>query len=278
MQFSAASTVGFIGGGHMTNAIVGGLVNGVKNAPSICVSNRGQAKLAALTDKYGVQGAASNEALVESSDVIVLAVKPQVLESVLTPLAEIIQERQPLIISLAAGIHCGAIDSWAGGSLPIIRVMPNTPSLIREGASGLYANDAASESQRDFATQLMAAIGLVVWVEEETQIDLVTAISGSGPAYFMLFIDALVKAASKRGMDEEIAQQLALKTASGTANMLASSDIPLSTQIENMLLPGGTTEQAVAALRQHDIYGMVEGAVEAANRRAKELAEELNKR
>lgn len=278
MQFSATTTVGFIGGGHMTSAIVGGLVSDAVSTPSICVANRGQEKLASLVNKYGVRGAASNEALVKDVDVVVLAVKPQVLESVLTPLASIIQDRKPLIISLAAGIRCDAIDAWAGGNLPIIRVMPNTPSVIREGASGVYANSAVSESQRRFASQLMSTIGLVVWVEEESQIDLVTAVSGSGPAYFMLFIDALVQAASNRGMDKEIVRQLALKTASGTANMLASSELSLATQINNMLLPGGTTEQAVAALRQHDIYGMVDAAVEAANRRANELAEQLNKR
>jgi pyrroline-5-carboxylate reductase len=276
MQFSAETSVGFIGGGHMTAAIVGGLVSDHARQPQIWVSNRGQEKLTALTTKYKVRAAQSNAELLENCDVVVLSVKPQVLEEVLQPLVEHFQQRQPLIISLAAGIECATIEKWSGGALPIIRVMPNTPSVIREGASGLFANRLANDAHRDFTTHLMQVIGLVVWLEQEAHINLVTAISGSGPAYFMLFIDAIISAAKKHGLDEKIVKQLALKTASGTANMIAQSDLPLTEMIHNMLLPGGTTEQAVATLRQGELAALVEAAVDAAYQRAGQLASELS--
>lgn len=270
------TSLGFIGGGKMTNAIIGGLVADLEYCPELWVSNRGADKLAALAADYGINPAASNSLVIEQCPVVVLAVKPQVLQAVLEPLAPLLKEHRPLIISLAAGIKSATIEQWCGTELAIIRVMPNTPSIIRQGASGVFANAHTTAAQREQTAQLLRTIGIVCWVNDESQIDLVTAVSGSGPAYFMLFIESIIEAAVRRGLFPDTAKELALQTAAGTANMIAQSKLPLSTMIDDMLLPGGTTEQAVATFRKLGLADVVEQAVAAANERAQELAAELS--
>lgn len=267
-------SIGFLGSGHMTAALVGGLV---KHHPAdkIHASNRSQDKLQALADQYDIHAASSNQALVEASDVLVLSVKPQLLKDVVTPLKEQIQLKKPLIISVAAGIRCASLNLWLGDDLALIRAMPNTPSVIDEGACGLFANQFASAQDRTIAETIFNSVGIASWVEQEKDIDLVTAISGSGPAYFMLFVQSLIDAATARGMSKQAAKQLALQTARGTAGMIAASDKPLEQMIDDMLLPGGTTEQAVATLRQQGVPQAIDAAVNSAATRATQIADQL---
>lgn len=270
-------SIGFIGSGHMTGAIVGGLVADSANQHSIMISNRSRDKLVALCEKYAVKPADSNQQVVANCETVVLAVKPQLLEQVVQPLATLFQEKMPLVISVAAGVRSHALTAWIGADLPLIRAMPNMPSVIREGATGLFATHNVSQKQKDVAENIFNSIGLASWLTDENDIDKVTAVSGSGPAYFMLMIQSLIDAAVEAGMAPESAKQLAVQTARGTAGMISQSDKPLEQLIDDMLLPGGTTEQAVAALRQNGLPAALKAAFDAANLRAQQLATELSR-
>lgn len=269
--------IGFIGGGNMASSLIGGLIdNGTMSAEQLVVHEPNADKLKALAQQFKIRKANSNTELVELCDIVVIAVKPQVLEEVLTPLSSAIKAKQPLLISVVAGIPASLIEQWLNTELAIIRVMPNTPALIGEGASGLYANTQVSQSQREQATLLLDAVGCSAWVTSESDIDSVTALSGSGPAYFMLFIKSLIEAGVKAGLDEDTAKQLAIKTASGTAALIESSDLDLQTLIDNVTSPGGTTEQALKSFHQSGLPQVVEDAFSAAKNRSEELAKELS--
>lgn len=261
----------------MTGAIVGGLVTDPRHKPTIYVSSRGQEKLRTLCERYSVNAATSNEEVINKCDAVVLSVKPQILQEVVTPLKAEIQTKRPLIISVAAGIHCETLSRWLGGNIPLVRAMPNMPSVIREGASGLFAYEGVSTEQTQLSENIFNSIGIVSWLHDESDIDKVTAVSGSGPAYFMLMIQCLIDAAVEEGMSLETAKALAVQTARGTSGMIAQSDKPLPHLIDDMLLPGGTTEQAVAALKTAGLPEAMKAAFVAARNRAQQLSEELSK-
>lgn len=269
-------SIGFIGAGHMTTAIVGGLVKHFP-ANTISVSNRGQQKLVALASKYGINPAPDNASVVANCNIVVLSVKPQLLKSVVESLTQEFQSSSPLVISLAAGIRIDSLNRWLGGSLPIVRGMPNTPCVIGEGVTGLFANTSVADQQRQLADQIFQTVGLTTWVKQEQELDMVTAISGSGPAYFMLFIQSMIEAATARGMSSESAKTLAVQTARGTAGMIATGEKELPQMLQDMLLPGGTTEQAVAVMRQHGVPSAIDDAVEAASSHSALLADKLGR-
>lgn len=268
-------TIGFLGGGHMSNAIISGLVSSNATRPQIMVSNRGKAKLDALCKRFKVQPASNNAALISHCDVVILSVKPQQIQTVIEPLKPLFQTHKPLVISVAAGIQCQSLQHWLGEGIALIRAMPNVPSVIREGATGLYADKNASHEQKTIAAAIFNTIGITTWHTQEEDIDRVTAVSGSGPAYFMLMIKSLADAATQAGMDYNNALQLAIQTARGTAGMLANSEKTIDQMIAEMLLPGGTTEQAVASLQKAEFSATIKRAFNAANNRAAELAKEL---
>ena len=269
-------TIGFIGGGNMASSLIGELINGgVINANQICVFEPSAEKANELNSKFGIQIAQSNEQLIKQSSVVVIAVKPQVLKDVLSPLASTFKEQSPLIVSIVAGITANSIEQWLQGEYAIVRVMPNTPALVGQGASGLYANENVNDEQRKVSTQLMNAVGSCAWVANETDIDSITALSGSGPAYFMLFIQSLIDSAINSGLEPCAAKKLAVKTASGAAALIDSSDLPLQTLIDNVTSPGGTTEQALLSFERSDLKGVVDSAFNAAKNRSQELAKEL---
>lgn len=269
-------TIGFIGGGNMASSLIGGLINGGVITPTrITVFEPSSEKAQALQDQFGINIAQDNQQLISQSQIVVIAVKPQVLQAVLTPLASNFQASSPLIVSIVAGITAQSIEQWLGGKFAVVRVMPNTPALIGQGASGLYANDNVDESQRDAATTLVNAVGCSAWVDNENDIDSITALSGSGPAYFMLFIQSLIDAAVNAGLDPQTAKQLAVKTASGAAALIDGSDVPLQTLIHNVTSPGGTTEQALKSFNQAGLSDIVHHAFDAAKNRSEELAKEL---
>jgi len=273
--------IGFIGGGNMAGSLIGGLAESVRSKDSsLDISNwavfePNNERALELKKNHGISVAANNNDLVSNSNVIVLAVKPQVLENVLVPLKESINQSKPLIISIVAGIRSTSIEKWLGTEHGIVRVMPNTPALIGSGASGLFANNHVTESQRSFTENLMSRSGVCVWVKDEEDIDTVTALSGSGPAYFMLFIQSLIDSAISAGLDESSAKTLATATAAGAAKLIDSSDESIATLIDNVTSPGGTTEKALASFEESNLADIVQSAFEAAKQRSVTLADEL---
>jgi pyrroline-5-carboxylate reductase len=270
--------VGFIGGGNMTLAIAGGLLGSGFPAANISVADPSSEQRARLADALaGVTISDNNSATAESVDCVVLATKPQVLAGVCRDLAATAQNNKPLILSIAAGVRSGDIDSWLGGNLAVIRVMPNQPAFLSLGVSALFANSNCGSADRELATTVMAAVGKVVHVAAETDIDSVTAISGSGPAYFYLLIDMLVKTATTMGLDAATARTLAVETAVGAAALAANSDDAMDELIARVRSPGGTTAAALDSLEQQDVRAIFATALTAAKNRATELADEANK-
>ena len=273
--------IGFIGGGHMASAIIEGLckVGDADNSLSIdnlWVYDRNPNKVAALAEQFEVQPADSNLHLLEHCNVVVIAVKPQATKAAVLELSDKLLAEQPLIISVVAGIKCQTIERWIGGSSRIVRAMPNTPSLVSMGCSGMYANAQVNTRQRNLCSQLFGTVGISCWVPNETDIDSVTALSGSGPAYFMLFIQSLIEAATAAGLEPNTAKQLALQTAAGTAAMIDESEYGIAQLIENITLPSGTTEKAIQSFQQANLSSIVSTAFEAARQRAKQLAVEFD--
>ena len=267
--------IGFIGAGNMASSLVGGLVADGYPPDHLHVSDINQEALASLSDRLGVKTYVSNQTIAETANVLVLAVKPQILKDVLEELAATIQKRQPLLISIAAGISCHSIERWAGGEVAIVRAMPNTPALVGCGASGLFATARVDSRQSNLAEEILRAVGLTVWVQEESLIDAVTALSGSGPAYFFLLMQAMEEAGIRLGLDPQTARLLSEQTALGAGKIAMETGAgPLELR-RRVTSPGGTTERAIATFEAGGFREMVDEAMHAAARRAKELSEQL---
>ncbi|WP_251975672.1 pyrroline-5-carboxylate reductase [Salinicola avicenniae] len=271
-----ASRIVFLGAGNMASAIFGGMLESGYPANAIVATSRSEATRQAVTQRYGIRTSGDNAAAVAEADVVVLAVKPQMMRDLCLSLREAVQARRPLIVSVAAGLEADTLDQWLGGGLAVIRCMPNTPSLVGEGASGLYANARVSETQRRLAGELLESVGLVEWVEEEALIDAVTAVSGSGPAYFFLFIEALEAAGIERGLPPESARRLALQTAFGAAKMARESEFEPAELRRRVTSPNGTTERALAAFEAAGLTDIVDQATRACADRARALSQELS--
>lgn len=267
--------IGFIGGGNMAASLIGGLIADGTSPAQIYIAEPDAQRAESLQQQFAVKLTTNNTSLVEQSDVVVLAVKPQVLREVCQQITEAVKSRRPLIISVAAGIRIGDIDRWLGGDNAIVRTMPNTPALVQCGATGLFANKRVDEPQREIAERIMRAVGLTQWLEEEALMDAVTALSGSGPAYFFLVIEALEQAGRKLGLSDESSRVLALQTAFGAAKMALESSEPAEELRRRVTSPGGTTERAIGILEEGDLRGLFEQALSGARDRARELAEEL---
>ena len=265
----------FIGGGNMARSLIGGLVADRYPPDCIAVADPTPDQRDWLAQHFGVEVAEDNAALAATADVVVLAVKPQMMEAVCSGLAGALEGRQPLVVSIAAGVRAGAIGRWLGYAGPIVRCMPNTPSLLQAGVTALYANERVSEDQRSTAESILRAVGSVVWIDDEALMDVVTGISGSGPAYFFRFMEAMESAAVDRGLAREQARLLVLETALGAARMaLESSDDP-ATLRRNVTSKGGTTAAALETFEQGGLADLVDRAVGAAADRAAELGDEL---
>jgi pyrroline-5-carboxylate reductase len=261
----------------MAYSIIGGLVKQGTSADTIWATNIDQNSLDQLSTDFSVNVTQDNQEAVSQADVIVLSVKPQVLKSVVSDLADTLKARNPLIISIAAGIKADTIQEWIGQPMAIVRCMPNTPALLQCGASGLYKTEEVSDQQAQIAEQLLNAVGITLWVKDEQGIDAVTAVSGSGPAYYFLFMEAMQQAGESLGLDSETAKQLTLQTALGAARMaLESQDEPAELR-RKVTSPGGTTEQAINTFQQGDLSALVEKAMKAASDRSEELSELLAK-
>ncbi|MEO1202683.1 MAG: pyrroline-5-carboxylate reductase, partial [Pseudomonadota bacterium] len=248
------SRIAFIGGGNMARAIVRGLIDSGYDAGAIAVADPLDATRDALARDFpGITVESDNAAVVAGADCVVLAVKPQVLPGICPALVEAVQREQPMIVSIAAGVRGDDIDRWLGGGLAVVRVMPNQPALLRLGVSGLYANPQTTPEQVDVATRIMQAVGSVVRVDAETLIDSVTAVSGSGPAYFFLVIDMLANAGVELGLPEGAARTMAIETAAGAAALAAASEDSMETQIARVRSPGGTTAAALDTMDEHGV-------------------------
>ena len=223
---------------------------------------------------YGAMVTEDNAAVAREAEVLLFAVKPQILATVCSALAEVIQETRPLIMSIAAGPRIDDIDTWFGGDLSVVRVMPNQPALIDQGISALFANSVTHENQRDLAESIMSAVGQVVWLKSEAEMDAVTAVSGTGPAYFYLLIDILIQSAIDFGLDPDIARTLAVETARGATALATAETEPMADMINRVRSPGGTTTAAFEYLDKSNARGIFAQAIEAARQRAVELGEE----
>ena len=263
----------FIGGGNMARSLIGGLIDDGMKPQFVTVSEPDTSRRKELTNDFGVTALADNVAAVNESDIVIFAVKPQVMKTAVLPLAEGLSEKKPLLISIAAGIPISSLESWAGDDLAIVRAMPNTPALINAGITALFANSRVLPEQRDQAESILRAVGKVVWVEEETLMDTVTAVSGSGPAYFFYFMEALEQAAIEEGLDENTARLLTLETALGAARLaIETTESPLELRGQ-VTSPGGTTEAAIQVLEQAGMSQILKLAVTAARKRSADLAD-----
>jgi pyrroline-5-carboxylate reductase len=266
--------IGFIGAGNMASALAGGLLARGWKPARIALSDAHPAQLEAHAVR-GMRTTTDNLALLEHADVLVLAVKPQVMAEVLKPLAAMAQQKRPLIISIAAGIPVASLERWLGGELPVVRAMPNTPALVQSGATGLYANAAVSAEQKAAAEAILGAVGLTLWVEQESLIDAVTAVSGSGPAYFFYVMEAMMAAGRELGLDEKTARALTLQTALGAAQMAITADVGPDELRRRVTSPGGTTERAIAAFDEAHLQAIFARALKACADRGAELAAQL---
>ncbi len=272
------SKIGFIGGGNMTFAIAGGMLGGGYAAANIAISEPSAEQRERLIGELpGVIINSDNAVTARHVDCIVLATKPQVLAGVCRDLAVDIQDSKPLVLSIAAGVRSNDIEDWLGGDLAVVRVMPNQPAFLGLGVSALFANHNCSDADRELAATVMQAVGKVVQVSAETDIDSVTAISGSGPAYFYLLIDMMVQTATAMGLDDVTARTLAVETAVGAAALAANSDATMSELIAKVRSPGGTTAAALDSLEEQDVRAIFSAALTAAKERANQLADEAGK-
>ena len=265
--------IAFIGAGNMAASLIGGLRAQGMSAAQICASEPGAEQRARISAEHGITVYESNQQAISGADLIVLAVKPQIMKAVCLALAPHLQANQ-LIVSIAAGISCASLNNWLGPQ-PLVRCMPNTPALVRQGVSGLFANAQVSATQREQAEQVLSAVGMVLWLDNEAQIDAVTAVSGSGPAYFFLLIEAMSAAGVQLGLTPETATQLSIQTALGAARMAVSSDVDAGELRRRVTSPNGTTEAAIKTFQAGGFAALVEKALTAAATRSAELANEL---
>ncbi len=259
----------------MAESLIGGLLASGETAASILVSEPDTHRCELLSTKYGIDCQSDNAALAEQSDLLLFAVKPQLFRQVAEPLKEAVQSKRPLIISIAAGVRSNDLDHWLGGGLAIVRVMPNTPALVRAGASGLYANHLVDGPQRDLAESILRSVGITVWLENEAQLDIVTALSGSGPGYIFRVIEAMEEAATRAGLAREVSRLLAIETVLGAARLAMESDDTPAELRHKVTSPGGTTEKGLQQLELSKIDQMFDNAIQAAINRSSELGDEL---
>ncbi|MEI6269038.1 MAG: pyrroline-5-carboxylate reductase [Methylococcaceae bacterium] len=266
--------IGFIGGGNMASSLLSGLIASGHSPQHLWVSDINPETLKTLAKNLNVNTSASNDELINAVDVVVLAVKPQTLSSVAKSAAPLIQQKKSLVVSIAAGISQHSLSQWLGADTAIVRCMPNTPALVLTGATALHANEQVTPEQRNLAENIMRAVGIALWVNEENELDAVTAVSGSGPAYYFLLMEAMEKAALELGLNEVTARLLVQQTALGAAKIgLESSESPEQLR-KRVTSPGGTTQKALETFEQGGFTELVSKALHAARDRSIEMSKE----
>ncbi len=272
-----SSTIAFIGAGNMGRAILGGLRAGGHPAAALRAADADSATRERVASEFGIATSADNRIAAAGAEVLVLAVKPQQMKEVALALASVTAESRPLVLSIAAGIPSAALAAWFGADTPIVRAMPNTPALIGRGTSVLYATAATGAARRATAAAILRAVGAVHWLTDETLMDAVTALSGSGPAYVFRLIETLTAAGSALGLAPELAERLALETAAGAADLALASPQDPATLRRQVTSKGGTTEQALAVLDEGGLDALFARALTAARDRSRTLSEEFGK-
>ena len=265
-------TIGFVGGGNMARSLIGGLLADGIAPERIWASDPDAERLDTLRSVFQINATHDNAEVVGAAEVVVLSVKPQIVRQVAQSLGPMIRAKRPLVISIAAGIREADLRRWLGENVALVRSMPNTPALVQSGATALYANPYVNDQQRELAESVLRAVGITVWLEDEAHMDAVTALSGSGPAYFFLIMEALEAAAVELGLVPETARLLTLQTAFGAAKMALESEEPINVLRQRVTSPGGTTEQAVRVLEQGEMRALFRQALKAAYQRSRELA------
>ena len=275
---SACSSITFIGSGNMASSIIGGLIEQGYPANAITACDPNPESLSSLATRFGINTSTDNDNASRYCDVIVLAVKPQILSLVCKAMKTTLANRteQPLIISVAAGIGSTQIQKWLDQEIAIVRCMPNTPALVQQGASGLFANSHTSAQQQQIAETLLNAVGYTTWVTNEELIDAVTAVSGSGPAYFFLLMEAMINAGVKQGLSKQSATELTLQTALGAATLAKSSHVSVDELRRQVTSPAGTTEQAIQHFENAGLHAIVEEAMQACAERSRAMAKEFS--
>jgi len=268
-----ADSIAMIGAGNMAKSLVGGLLRHGMRASSIVAADPDPGQRASM-GALGVTTTESNRRAIDGAASIVLAVKPQVLGEVVRGMASSLGPDQ-LLISIAAGVPSTAIVRWCDGKSAVVRCMPNTPALYGAGVTALFANDDVTSHQRSAADAILSAVGRTIWVDDESAIDAVTAVSGSGPAYFFYLMEAMVEAGVALGLDKATARTLTLQTAYGAAVMANESGIEPAQLRQNVTSPGGTTERALSVLNQGGCGALIADAVRQAAVRSVELAREF---
>lgn len=276
MSNHASTMIAFIGGGNMARSLIGGLINTGISKNQIAVSEPSSDLRAQLAEDFGITVHASNIDAARDADVVVLAVKPQMMKTVCTDLRNAVQSTKPLVISIAAGIRIDQLDTWFGGDVAIVRCMPNTPALLGAGATGLCANARVTQAQRQRAKSILDATGISRWIDDEKLMDTVTALSGSGPAYFFLLVEALEEAAVARGLPRDVARELATQTCFGAGKMLRESDVAASELRRRVTSPGGTTQAALESFNADSFSTIVARAISAATKRGGELSAQMD--
>ena len=267
------SNIAFVGGGNMARAIAGGLIRSGLDPAHVLISEPDARQRSVLADEFPHSRVAEdNNTVASDAGTVVLAVKPQILKPVCVRLRDAVQAQKPLVMSIAAGPRVDDIEDWLGGELEIVRVMPNQPALVDRGISALCANARTDELGRIQADKVMSAVGETVWVDDEKLLDAVTAVSGTGPAYFYLLIDCMIETAQKMGIDADTARTLAVTTARGAAKLAAAEAESMGSLIERVRSPGGTTTAAFEQLDAADVRGIFAHAMDAARKRSVELA------
>lgn len=264
--------LGFIGAGNMAGSLIGGLLADGWPVDHIRAADINAQQSSQLAERFGIHAVTDNATVVEQADILILAVKPQVMQQVVRGIAPGVQKKRPLVISVAAGITLDALEEWLGGDVAVVRTMPNTPALVRSGATALLANSQASTTDRNQAEAILRSVGLTVWLEHEPLMDAVTALSGSGPAYFLLLMEAMEDAAVAMGLDRTVARLLTQQTALGAAKVALESDETPAELRRRVTSPGGTTEQAIKMFEHKELSSIVLEAMQAAGQRSDELS------
>lgn len=267
--------IGFIGGGNMASSLISGLIASGHAPEQIWVSDINPETLTALAEQLKINTSIHNDDIINAVDVVVLAVKPQTLSAVAQSVATLLQQKKSLVVSIAAGINQNSLSHWLGADTAIVRCMPNTPALVLTGATALHANDKVTAEQRDLAENILRSVGIALWVEDEAELDAVTAVSGSGPAYYFLLMEAMEKAALELGLNEETARLLVQQTALGAAKIaLESTESPEQLR-QRVTSPGGTTQQAIETFEQGGFTQLVSKALHAARDRSIEMSKQM---
>ena len=269
------SKIVFIGGGNMASCLIGGMIANGTPSQQILVSEPGAEARQKLSGLHGVETTADNQAAAAQADLLVLAVKPQIMGAVVKDLAPVLSHK-PAVVSIAAGIPLSALENWLGTDIALVRAMPNTPALVMSGATGLFANSLLTEQQKQIVEQLFQAVGIACWVEQEELIDAVIAVSGSGPAYFFLVMEAMQKIGQELGLPKNTAEQLSLHTALGASKMAIDSEATAAQLRQQVTSPGGTTQAAIGSFEQQGLEDIFRQAMTSAVARADEMSKDFS--